>query len=507
MRTSIRVFSIVGALAMVLPLLLLSGQPARGMQDANATPTAVGIPGIDASATAHLGGTIPGDPQIQLVKVAEGFNTPTNIAFPPDDSGRIFVVELNGLVHIINPDGSVAPEPFLDLTQTVATRPGQQGLLGLAFHPGFAENGKFYVDYNDLYDNGAVTISEFTVDPENPNRADTKTERPLLVIQKRSPLHNGGTLRFGKDGYLYISVGDGGWQGDVWDNAQNRFSLLGKILRIDVDRVGPGQPYGIPADNPFAGMWRSDNPYPGQPPAAEAGDKKGKNKRDRTWPGYVAPEYRNSLPPVRAEIWALGFRNPWQYAFDPANGDLYIGDVGQGAWEEIDVEPRGAAAVEDAHQVERLDQLERRHRPREPGTGRGALDRGTDDHRGGNGQHEALCERRARQADKIARLALARPSDHVFESDLDASTWFGLVLAAIGAWHLFDAVLLGFRLWVQFKVGTEMYDSPAAMNDSLKWQAVGCLLEAGISVFLILGGRGLAAALHRLRYAGTPGSH
>lgn len=344
MRTSIRVFSIVGALAMVLPLLLLSGQPARGMQDANATPTAVGIPGIDASATAHLGGTIPGDPQIQLVKVAEGFNTPTNIAFPPDDSGRIFVVELNGLVHIIDPDGSVAPEPFLDLTQTVATRPGQQGLLGLAFHPGFAENGKFYVDYNDINENGAVTISEYMVDPENPNRADTKTQRPLLVIPKHSPLHNGGTLRFGQDGYLYISVGDGGWQGDVWDNAQNRFTLLGKILRIDVDRVGPAQPYGIPADNPFAGMWRSDNPYPGQPPAPKDGETKTKRKRDRDWPGYVAPDARNSLPPVRAEIWALGFRNPWQYAFDPANGDIYIGDVGADTWEEINYQPAGSQA-------------------------------------------------------------------------------------------------------------------------------------------------------------------
>jgi glucose/arabinose dehydrogenase/uncharacterized cupredoxin-like copper-binding protein len=316
------------------------------MQDAAATPTAVGVPGIDPSATAHLGGTIPGNPEIQLVKVVEGFGTPTNIAFPPDDSGRIFVVSLDGRVHIINPDGNVEPEPFLDLTQVVSGRPGQQGLLGLAFHPKFAENGKFYVDYNDLYDNGAVTISEFTIDAENPNQADTKSERPLLVIEKRSPLHNGGTLRFGQDGYLYISVGDGGWQGDVWDNAQNRFTLLGKILRIDVDRVGPAQPYGIPADNPFAGLWRSDNPYPGQPPAAETDedDKKGKKKRDRDWPGYVAPEYRNSLPPVRAEIWALGFRNPWQYAFDPANGDLYITDVGADTWEEINYQPAGSQA-------------------------------------------------------------------------------------------------------------------------------------------------------------------
>lgn len=344
MHRLLRTFRVVVSLVLVLPLLLLHGEPARGMQEAAATPTAVGIPGIDPSATAHLGGTIPGDPKIQLVKVADGFSTPTNIAFPPDDSGRIFVVELDGRVHIISPDGSVEPEPFLDLSPVVSGRPGQQGLLGLAFHPKFAENGKFYVDYNDLYDNGAVTISEFTVDPENPNRADTKTERPLLVIEKRSPLHNGGTLRFGKDGYLYISVGDGGWQGDVWDNAQNRFSLLGKILRIDVDRVGPGQPYGIPADNPFAGMWRSDNPYPGQPPASDMDGKTGKKKRDREWPGYVAPEYRNSLPPVRAEIWALGFRNPWQYAFDPANGDLYIGDVGADTWEEINYQPAGGQA-------------------------------------------------------------------------------------------------------------------------------------------------------------------
>lgn len=342
MRTSLRFVNVLGALVMLLPLLLLGGQPARSMQDA-ATPTAVGIPGIDASATAHLGGTIPGNPEIQLVKVADGFGTPTNIAFPPDDSGRMFVVELDGRVHIINSDGSVEPEPFLDLTQVVSGRPGQQGLLGLAFHPRFAENGKFYVDYNDLYDNGAITISEFTVDQNDPNRADKKTERPLLVIEKRSPLHNGGTLRFGQDGYLYISVGDGGWQGDVWDNAQNRFSLLGKILRIDVDRVGPAQPYGIPADNPFAGLWRSDNPYPGQPPAAELEARKGK-KRDRSWPGYVAPEYRNSLPPVRAEIWALGFRNPWQYTFDPANGDLYIADVGAGTWEEINYQPAGSQA-------------------------------------------------------------------------------------------------------------------------------------------------------------------
>src|SRR4051812_35308933 len=136
----------------------------------------------DPSAPAHLGGDLPGDPQVQLIQVATNLQTPTNIAFPPDDSGRIFVVEETGTIHIVNPDGSVIKEPFLDLSTTVSQRPGQQGLLGLAFHPDFAKNHRFYVDYNDLYANGAITISEFQVDPDNPNKADLRTERPLLTI-------------------------------------------------------------------------------------------------------------------------------------------------------------------------------------------------------------------------------------------------------------------------------------------------------------------------------------
>ncbi|MFT4039816.1 MAG: PQQ-dependent sugar dehydrogenase [Thermomicrobiales bacterium] len=334
----------MAVLLLVMALASIAGpdHAVFGMQ--NATPAAAPQPQTDT--TARLGGTIPGDPQIQLVLVADGFRIPTHVALPPDDSGRIFVVELDGRVKIVTPDGQIAPEPFLDLSSVVSGRPGQQGLLGLAFHPQFAENGKFYVDYNDLYDNGAITISEFTIDPQNPNRADPKSERPLMTIPKPSPLHNGGTLRFGPDGYLYISTGDGGWQGDAWDLAQNRFSLLGKILRIDVDRVGPGQPYGIPADNPFAGYWRSDNPYPGQPPTPAAGerDTKQERKQRRNWPGAVSADYRNSLPPVRAEIWALGFRNPWQFAFDSKTGDFYVGDVGADTWEEIDFQAAGTHA-------------------------------------------------------------------------------------------------------------------------------------------------------------------
>src|SRR3954469_1478307 len=202
----------------------------------------------------HLGGDLPGDPQIQLVEVASGLNSPVNVAVPPDGSGRIFVVEQAGTIRIINPDGSVEPQPFLDISATTGNRQGEQGLLGLAFHPDFAKNGRFYVDYNDNYRNGAITVTEFTVDKRKPNKVKMNSERPLLVIEKSYAEHNGGTLHFGLDGYLYISTGDGSWQGDVFDNAQSRFSLLGKILRIDVDGRSVGPPYGIPADNPFAGI-------------------------------------------------------------------------------------------------------------------------------------------------------------------------------------------------------------------------------------------------------------
>ena len=226
---------------------------------------------------AHLGGDLPGDPQIQLVQVASGLHSPVNVAVPPDGSGRIFVVEQAGTIRIINPDGSVEPEPFLDISATTGNRQGEQGLLGLAFHPDFAKNGRFYIDYNDNYRNGAITVTEFTVDNRNPNKVKMNSERLLLVIEKSYAEHNGGTLHFGPDGYLYISTGDGSWQGDVYDNAQSRFSLLGKILRIDVDGASVGHPYGIPADNPFAGVGRHDSPFPGQPPAGAtpaAGEQK-----------------------------------------------------------------------------------------------------------------------------------------------------------------------------------------------------------------------------------------
>jgi glucose/arabinose dehydrogenase/plastocyanin len=293
-------------------------------------------------APAQLGGDLPGDPKIQLVEVASDLQSPVNVAFPPDDSGRIFVVEQGGTIRIINADGSVEPEPFLDLSDTTGQRLGEQGLLGLAFHPDYADNGRFFVDYYDAFTSGAIVVSEFLVDPKRPNKADARTERPLLVIEKPFPQHNGGTLRFGADGYLYISTGDGGWQGDAYDNAQSRFSLLGKILRIDVDGGSVSQPYGIPADNPFAGPERYDNPFPGQPPGgAQVSSDEPESEEGGA---RVTPKERKNRSPVRAEIWALGFRNPWQYSFDPETGDFYVGDVGAGSWEEIDFQPAGSVA-------------------------------------------------------------------------------------------------------------------------------------------------------------------
>src|SRR5215212_10166137 len=286
-------------------------------------------------APARLGGDLPDDPQVQLVQVASNFQTPVNVAFPPDGSGRMFVVEVGGTIRVVNPDGTVLPQPFLDLSSTVALRPGQQGLLGLAFHPNYAENGRLFVDYNNLYANGQITVSEFMASEDDPNIADKKTERPLLTIDKPYPQHNGGTLRFGPDGFLYISTGDGGWQGDPYDNAQNRFSLLGKILRIDVDSSATGQPYGIPADNPFAGPGRYDSPYPGEPPQGrDSGNRR--HERNKNIPNSVSTENRKNRSPVRPEIWAYGFRNPWQFSFDPETGDFYVGDVGGDNWEEID---------------------------------------------------------------------------------------------------------------------------------------------------------------------------
>jgi glucose/arabinose dehydrogenase len=223
-------------------------------------------------------------------EVVSGLSQPEGVMNAGDGSGRLFVVEQGGLILILK-DGALLSTPFLDLTQKVDCC-GEKGLLGLVFHPNYSQNGYFYVDYTEKTGNQLFTvIARYSVSANDPNQADPNTELRLLRIMQPFQNHKGGQLAFGPDGYLYIGMGDGGSQGDPEGNGQSLQTLLGKILRIDVEH---NVPYAVLSDNPYANG--------------------------------------GGLP----EIWAYGLRNPWRFSFDKLNGDLYIGDVGQDAWEEID---------------------------------------------------------------------------------------------------------------------------------------------------------------------------
>ena len=221
--------------------------------------------------------------------LAEGLQRPTDIQNAGDGSGRLFIVEQHGRI-LVYQNGSILPAPFLDIVSEVGSSGNEQGLLGLAFHPNYRENGLFFVNYTDR--NGNTVIARFHVSSD-PNLADAASEKRILAAEQPFPNHNGGVLAFGPDGYLYAGLGDGGSQGDPFGNAQRTDVLLGKILRLDVDS---GDPYAIPASNPFGN-----------------------------------------------EVWAYGLRNPWRLSFDRLTHDLYIGDVGQSTWEEIDFLPAGSA--------------------------------------------------------------------------------------------------------------------------------------------------------------------
>jgi len=209
--------------------------------------------------------------------------------------GRIFILEQPGRIRILR-SGSLSQAPFLDLTSKVEDG-GEEGLLGLAFHPGFAQNQRLFVNYTRRVSGQLQSVtSEFPASPTNPDFVDPATERILLTVNKSFGNHNGGQIAFGPDGLLYIGLGDGGGQGDPEGNGQNSNVLFGKILRINVDS---GTPYGIPADNPFA----------------NGGG--------------------------RPEIFALGFRNPWRFSFDQPTGRLFVGDVGEKTREEVDIVTRG----------------------------------------------------------------------------------------------------------------------------------------------------------------------
>jgi glucose/arabinose dehydrogenase len=235
---------------------------------------------------------------LSITPFASGFTNPVDISHAGDD--RLFIVEQAGYIRIVDAAGNVNPVPFLDIDDRVKSG-GEQGLLGLAFHPNYYGNGFFYVNYTGTGD--STHISRFSVQPANPSLADPNSEMKLLTIFQPYVNHNGGELAFGPDGYLYIGLGDGGSGGDPGDRAQNPMELLGKMLRIDVDG---GLPYSIPESNPYYGSFS-----------------------------------------VRNEIWAMGLRNPWRFSFDRLTGDLWIGDVGQNAIEEIDLQPASSPGGEN----------------------------------------------------------------------------------------------------------------------------------------------------------------
>lgn len=236
---------------------------------------------------------------LELEHVTRGFDSPVYITGAGDGSGRLFVVEKDGKIKIIR-NGAVVNESFLDISGIVNSNGGEMGLLSVAFHPGFSDNGRFFVDYTDA--EGDTIVAEYSVS-DSSGRADPDSGKVLLEIPQPASNHNGGQIDFGPNGYLYIGMGDGGRAGDPWGNAQNKNALLGKILRINVDGSGS---YDIPDTNPFAGY-----------------------------------------PDAKPEVWSYGLRNPWRFSFDSETGDLYIADVGQNKWEEVHFQPASSKGGEN----------------------------------------------------------------------------------------------------------------------------------------------------------------
>ncbi len=270
------------------------------------------ITGRRAGATARaaflagaLAGCGDGDPLAEFPPIAPalqldtgGLDRPVFATAPPGDTERVFVVEQTGRIRIVRAE-SLLTAPFLDVSALVSCC-GERGLLGLAFHPQYATNGRFYVNYTDTA--GDTRVVRYQVSAEA-DVADPATASVVLGQTQPFSNHNGGMLAFGPDGYLYVGLGDGGSGGDPQGNGQSLTTLLGKLLRLDVDGAAP---YAVPVSNPFVGQ-------------------------------------TSALP----EIWAFGLRNPWRFSFDRATGDLYVGDVGQNAFEEINVQPGGSLGGEN----------------------------------------------------------------------------------------------------------------------------------------------------------------
>jgi glucose/arabinose dehydrogenase len=251
-------------------------------------PQAESLPSPDAAVapaipTPVYADSFPIGADYEWQPILSGLQRPVDIQPANDGSGRLFIIEKKGYIRVYE-NGQLLVAPFLDITDRVYAGGNEMGLLGLTFHPDFEKNGYFYVNYTG--GDGHTRISRFQA---GENAADKNSETVLLLVEQPYQNHNGGALAFDSDGYLYVALGDGGLAGDPHKNGQNTTSLLGKILRLDVNN---GTPYSIPVDNPFG-----------------------------------------------SEVWAYGLRNPWRISFDRVTGDLWIGDVGQGQWEEVDYLP------------------------------------------------------------------------------------------------------------------------------------------------------------------------
>ena len=278
--------------AFVLGLMLLISACAPARVSTSAPATAASKPATTATAPA------PPPPPVGLPDLAitlrpaySGFTKPLYVTGARDGSGRLFVVEQGGVIKVVDRD-AVQPAPFLDVSALVSTG-SERGLLGLAFSPDFKHDGRIYIDYTDV--NGDTVIARYTTAQSASDAPPWKSPEVVLAIRQPFANHNGGCLQFGPDGMLYIGMGDGGSGGDPGNRAQNNTVLLGKLLRIDVAKPDPGRAYAIPPDNPFVADSR-----------------------------------------VRPEIWMYGLRNPWRFSFDASTTALWIGDVGQDAWEEVD---------------------------------------------------------------------------------------------------------------------------------------------------------------------------
>jgi glucose/arabinose dehydrogenase len=268
---------------------------------------------IAATVTSTSASFTPGVTRIALRPVASGFNDPVFVTGAGDGSGRLFVVEQGGTIRVVK-NGTVLPTPFLDVSGSIS-HGGEQGLLGLAFHPDFSANHKLYVYFTTT--SGSIAVNEYRVTTNADQVAPGTGRRIITIAHPNFDNHNGGMLAFGPDRYLYMGTGDGGSGGDPNNNAQNVNSLLGKLLRLSVDSSTHGLAYGIPPTNPYVGV---------------AG---------------------------RDEIFARGLRNPWRFSFDSLTGDLWIGDVGQNQWEEIDRSMRSSGGGRGANYGWRV--MEGRH--------------------------------------------------------------------------------------------------------------------------------------------------